>query len=214
MISVVNNFDEIIFRKNDLFKNIFWCLARTKKLRNAKIRVCQMSTDSGNVRSPIPDSDEQVWSDPVISGWILAVLARSGRLLTMVGIRQYSGRNLVRWHPATMARFWRQQDIGDRMLLDSGRNLLDPAESGHIRLDPGCFGQIRPTSDHGRNPAIFRPESGPPASGDGGRIPEPIRYRRPNIIGLRRRLDSDDQQLLNSDNQISNVRVRTKSLIS
>jgi hypothetical protein len=36
----------------------------------------------------------------------------------------------------------------------------------------------------------------------------------PPVAGFRRRQDSGDRQLLNSDDRISNMRVRTKSLIS
>lgn len=59
----------------------------------------------------------------------------------------------------------------------------------------------------GRNPAIFQSEYG-------GWIPTSAGYRRPEVVGLRRQLDSNDWQLLNSDNRISNVRVRMKSFIS
>jgi hypothetical protein len=43
MISV-----ETIFLKNDFLENIFRCLARSKKLRKAKIRVRQMSPESSD----------------------------------------------------------------------------------------------------------------------------------------------------------------------
>jgi hypothetical protein len=48
----------------------------------------------------------------------------------------------------------------------------------------------------------------------GGLILAPAGFWRPDVVGLRRRLDSDDRQLLNSNDRISNMRVRTKSLIS
>jgi hypothetical protein len=44
--------------------------------------------------------------------------------------------------------------------------------------------------------------------------PSEARYRRPDVVGLPRQPVSDDRQLLNFDDRISNVRVRTKSLIS
>jgi hypothetical protein len=84
-------------KKKDFLQNIFWRLARTKKLQNVKIRVWQMPPESGNVWSPLPDSGMTL-PDPVIS-----------------------------------RRIWRQS-----------------------RLDSSHFGQIRPASDHGRNPTIFR----------------------------------------------------------
>jgi hypothetical protein len=80
-----------------------------------------MSLESGNIRSPLPDSSKQVWPD------------------------------LVRRHLATVA---------------------------------GCR-----------------------------QIPAPTGPQRPDVTGLRRQLDTDDRQLLNSGNRTSNVRVRTKSLI-
>jgi hypothetical protein len=52
-----------------------------------------------------------------------------------------------------------------------------------------------------------------PYSGD-GRFPATTGFRRPDVVGLRRRLDLDDRQLLNYDDRISNMRVRMKSLIS
>jgi hypothetical protein len=79
--------------------------------------------------------------------------------------------------------------------------------NGRIRSYPagsGRFGQIRQYSC--RNLVA--------GTGAGGRIPAQAGYRRPDVVGLWRRLDSDNRQLLNSDNRISNVRVRTKSLVS
>jgi hypothetical protein len=64
----------------------------------------------------------------------------------------------------------------------------DSFESNHIRPDSGHFGQIGLSVDDGQNPAT--------------------------VTEFRRRLDFDDRQLLNFSNQISNVRARTKSLIS
>jgi hypothetical protein len=63
----------------------------------------------------------------------------------------------------------------------------------------------------------FQSESGPLASGDGGRmLPDSGagRIPAPDVAGLRCRLDSDDQHLLNFNNRVSNVRVMTKNLIS
>jgi hypothetical protein len=99
-------------------------LVRTKKLRKVKI---QLSPESGNARSPLPDSREHVWPDPAKiaefwldssgSGQILqdsnhfgqirgqihpnpTILAISGRLLTMAGFRPVSTENLVSRHLA------------------------------------------------------------------------------------------------------------------
>jgi hypothetical protein len=46
------------------------------------------------------------------------------------------------------------------------------------------------------------------------RISEPAGSRWPDVAGFWHRLDSDDRLLPNSDNWISNVRARTKRLIS
>jgi hypothetical protein len=114
----------------------------------------------------------------------------------------------IRQRPVAVAGFRRER------LIRSGQN-------GRIRSYPagswpnlGRFGQILP------EPAGFRPEFGPPVTrfqcrqNTGDRIPAPAGYQQSDVVGLRRRLDSDDRQLLNSDDRISNVRVRTKSLIS
>jgi 8-oxo-dGTP pyrophosphatase MutT (NUDIX family) len=77
--------------------------------------------------------------------------------------------------------------------------------------------QTRPARpESGNLPAEF----GLPVAGlrrrqnSGGRIPALAGFRRPDVVGLLHRLDPEDRQLLNSDDQISNMRVRTKSLIS
>jgi hypothetical protein len=57
----------------------------------------------------------------------------------------------------------------------------DPARAGRIQAILARFGRLS------RNPAIFLL-----ASGAGGRIPTPVGYRRPDVVELRRRLDSDD----------------------
>jgi hypothetical protein len=67
-------------------------LARTKKLRNAKIKVWQMPSDSGE--QVWPDSCRTLsdqWPDSVISGWIPTILAKSDWLQTMARIQQYFG---------------------------------------------------------------------------------------------------------------------------
>jgi hypothetical protein len=60
-------------------------------------------------------------------------------------------------------------------------------------------GQIQPGSDHGRNLAR--------------RHPAPAVFRWPNDARFQPGLNFDNQPLLDSDNRISNVRVKTKSLI-
>jgi hypothetical protein len=99
-------------------------------------------------------------------------------------------------NPATTTGFRRNSLIRFRQeTFGYGRNLPDPtqsmARSDHIRPfwpDPAGLAEIRQYSGAGRIPAT-------------GCCRTPAR------------LDSDDRQLLNSDNRISNVRVRTKSLI-
>jgi hypothetical protein len=127
--------------KNDFFENIFRRLARTKKLRNAKIRVWQMMSKSGNVRSPLLDSGEQVWPDwakmagfqpdPSRFGRILDVLAKSGQISCW--IRPDPAGSLPFWPDPTgiwsssisrqwpdVAGFQHWQVFGDRTLPDSG----------------------------------------------------------------------------------------------
>jgi len=86
----------------DFLENIFLRLAHTKKLRKAKIKVWRLSPESSNVRSPLPDSVEQVWPDPAKmvgfqpdsfgSGQIRPNLARAGRIPAILA---RSSRNLV-----------------------------------------------------------------------------------------------------------------------
>jgi hypothetical protein len=124
-------------------------------------------------------------SDPVRSGRIPAILARSGRI---------SGR--FRPDLAGSRPFW-----------------SDPAGSGQIRPD-SC--QIRPASDHGRIPASFGRNlvrRHPAMEAGSCRSPASSVFR-PDVAEIRHHLDSDDRLLLDSDNGISNMRVRTKSLIS
>jgi hypothetical protein len=90
MIFVVKYFRRnYFFKKNKIFfKNIFWRLVRTKKLRNVKL---QLSPEFGNVDRPLSDSGKHVLpnlakmtgfqSDSSGSGQIgriLAILAKSG----------------------------------------------------------------------------------------------------------------------------------------
>jgi hypothetical protein len=96
-----------------------------KKLRNVKIKVWQMSLESataakmaGSSRS-LPDPAGSMAGSsriPTRFGRIPAVLARFGRLLTMAGIRRYSGQ----FQPASGDGARMSPDSGDRMLPDSG----------------------------------------------------------------------------------------------
>jgi hypothetical protein len=90
----------------------FW-LAR-KNYKNAKIRVRQMLPESGNVRSPLPDSREKVWPDQVISDRNLLDLALS-MARSCKSRPEFGGR-----HPVSVDGFRRRQDTDDRMLSDSG----------------------------------------------------------------------------------------------
>jgi hypothetical protein len=88
--------------------------------------------------------------------------------------------------------------------------------SGHIRPDPSHFGQIRPESSGSIAGSVqirpawpetgkFRLEFGHPVAGfrhrynSGDLIPAPAGFRRPDVLKLRRRLDSDDRMLSDSD---------------
>jgi hypothetical protein len=62
--------------------------------------------------------------------------------------------------------------------------------------------------------AGFRPGSGPHASCDGAQIPAPAVFRWLDVAGFWPCLDSDYRPLPDSDNWISNMRAKTKSLIS
>jgi hypothetical protein len=96
-------------------------------------------------------------------------------------------------------------------LPDSGRTPSYPTGSRPFRPNPAGSIQIRlnqwPDSDHfGRIwPASsqIRPESGLPASGNGGRVSS-------DVAEFRCRLDSDDRPLLDFGYWISNVHVNDK----
>jgi hypothetical protein len=111
-------------------------------------------------------------------------------------------------------------DLESRSLQNQGAHWnmhWNLAGSDQIRPDPGHFGQIQPASDHGRISASFSRNlvhQHPVMVARCRRIPAPAIFRWPDVAGFRRRLDSDDRLLSDSDNQISNVRTRTKNLIS
>jgi hypothetical protein len=97
------------------------------------------------------------------------------------------------------------------ILARSGRIPAVLARFGRIN------GRIRPASDHGWILASFGRNLAcrHPVTVAGCRwIMAPTVFRWPDIAGFWPSLDSDDQPLPNSDNQVSNVRARTKTLIS
>jgi len=75
----------------------------------------QLSPESGNIRSLLPDSGEHVWPDP-------AILAISGRLLTMAKFRQNIRQDFAGIWSVGIWRQWpdvagfrRRQSSGDRI---------------------------------------------------------------------------------------------------
>jgi hypothetical protein len=115
-------------------------------------------------------------------------------------------------------------------LPDFGKHVWPvPAELLQIRSDPDHFGQIRPdqlpdSSTSGRincrirsHPASFGRNlvrQHPATVAGCHRIPAQSVFRSPDVARFRHCMDSDNRPLLNSVNQISNMRTRTKSLIS
>jgi hypothetical protein len=151
MIYVKKYFSTKLF----LEKMIFWkYFVFGSHEKNYKRRKMQLSSESGNVWSPLSDSGEHVWPD------------------------------------------------------SSGSSQIQP--------DPGHFGQIWLASDHGWIPASFAWNlvRWQPATVAGCRqISASAVFWWPDVVGFRCRLKFDDRQLLDSDNQISNERAKTKSLI-
>jgi hypothetical protein len=91
------------------------------------------------------------------------------------------------------------------------------AWSGRIPAVLARFGRIRPASDHGRILASFGRNlvCRHPATVAGCRwIMASTVFRWPDVAGFWPRLDSDDQPLPDSGNQVSNVGARAKTLIS
>jgi hypothetical protein len=117
-------------------------------------------------------------------------------------------------------------------LVGSGQNGRIPVGLLQIQPYTGHFGQIRlyqwpDPSRSGRilailarfdwllTMAVFRPEFGSPASGDGDRmLSDSGAVSIPDVAGFLHLLDFDNRPLLDSDNRISNICARTKSLIS
>jgi hypothetical protein len=129
--------------------------------------------------------------------------------------------------------FGSHEKITKMQTSEFGKCRRNSAMSGRrCRIPARKFDRIRPKwPDYGRklpDPARsmagsghIRPDQWPDPSRSGQNLvarccwaPAPIEYRQPDVVRLLRQLDSDDWQLLNSDNRISNVHVRTKSLIS
>jgi hypothetical protein len=101
---------KLFSEKNNFFENIFRRLASMKKLRNAKM---QLSSESGNVRLPLPNSDVHIWQNLAIYGQTpldRSNLARSVAESVQIQpdfhhgqIPASFGQNLLRRHPATVA---------------------------------------------------------------------------------------------------------------
>jgi hypothetical protein len=185
MVFVVKYFRRNHFLKNNFLENIFRRLVRTKKLQKEKM---QLSPESGNVQSPLPDSGEHVWSDPTkIAGFrsdssgssrIMAILARSGLISGPIqAILDRSDR--IHPNPTGPRPFW-------------------PDPVGSI----AGSGQIRPDSCRLLTMAECR------------RILAPTIFRWSDVAGFRCRLNSDNRLLPDSGNRISNVHARTNNLIS
>jgi hypothetical protein len=106
---------------------------------------------------------------------------------------------------------WLAQKNYKMQKSEFGKCRWNSATSGRrCRIPATKFGQIRLASDHGWNLVSRHPATVAGCR----RIPGPAGFQRPNVAVLQRQLDSDDQQLHNSDHQISNVHTKTKSLIS
>jgi hypothetical protein len=128
-------------------------LVRTKKLRKVKI---QMLPESGDDRSPSPESGEHVSPDQAKIAGFRQDTSGPGQIrpdsIILAGSRQdpvRSGRisSRIQSYPAEFRSFW----------PDSTGSV---SGSGHIRLDPDHFGQIRPDQCpdlviSGRIPAIL-----------------------------------------------------------
>lgn len=98
----------ILTEKNNFLENNFRCLVLTKKLQNAQMWVWQMPLESGNVRSPLPNSDKKVWPDSAKMARFQSETSEFGR------IRSYSVESWPFWpnlarirpNPAGLAGIW------------------------------------------------------------------------------------------------------------
>jgi hypothetical protein len=144
-----------------------------KKLRKVKM---QLSQESGNVRSPSPDSGKHVWlnsakiagfqSDSSGFGWIPAILAKFGRISGQIHPNpagSMAGLSKSGWIPAILARSGSLAGfrLVSTQIWSAGirRRWLDVAEfrrrqysSG--RMSPDSDAAWIPTTDHCRIPAI------------------------------------------------------------
>jgi len=102
-----------MFRKNNFLENIFRRLVRTKKLRKVKM---QLSPESGNVRSPLPDSGEHVWPDLGHFGQIRSA-SDHGQILPEFGPPAFGD--------------------GGRMSPNSGADIISEAGCCRIPVPPG-----------------------------------------------------------------------------
>jgi hypothetical protein len=146
----------------------------------AKIAGFRQDT-SGQIRPDpviLAESRQDQWPDPVRSGRIPAILARSGRIISR-----------IRSYPAGFRPFWPDPA---RSVSGSCHIRPDPGHFGQIRPDqcpdPGHFGQIRPDQcpDPVRSGRIrqIRPDQCPIRS-------NPARFRQhsaqlPDVAGFRR----------------------------
>jgi hypothetical protein len=166
----------------------------------------QMSPESGDDRSPSPESGEHVWPDPAKIAGFRQDTSGTGQIrpdpVILAGSRQDQWPDPVRSGriPAILARSGRISSRIRSYPAEFRSCWPDPAGSvsgsGQIRPDSGHFGQIRPDQcpnpvKSGRIPAGFcpGPDSGqiPPAFGavaECRRIPTPAVFRRPDSGSL------------------------------
>jgi hypothetical protein len=83
-------------KKIIFFENIFRRLVCTKKLQKEKM---QLSPESSNVQSSLPDSGEHIWSNPAKIAGFRSDSSGSGQIWP--DPTRFSW-NLVRRHPATV----------------------------------------------------------------------------------------------------------------
>jgi len=95
--------------------------------------------------------------------------------------------------------------IPAELLRISGRIYPNLAKSRPFWLDPA--------ESMAGSGQIFQPFWPDRPASNHGRILAPAIFQWPDVARFLRRLDSDDGPLPNSDNRISNVRIKTKSLI-
>jgi hypothetical protein len=139
----------------------------------------QLSPESGNVRSPLPDSREHVWPDSA----------------KMVGFRlDSSGSGQARPNPGHFGQT-RPDQLPDpsRPGLISCRILPNP--TGFQPFWPNPVGSVARSSQNGRIPASFDRNlvrRYPATVAECRRISAPSVFQWSDVAGFRRRLDSDN----------------------